>query len=31
MKKSPRKGDFYALEMARERVNKRIHNGNGNF
>ena len=31
MKKSPRKGDFYALEMARERVNKRIHGGNGNF
>jgi len=22
---------FYALEMARERVNKRIHGGNGNF
>jgi len=22
---------FYALEMARERVNKRIHSGNGNF
>jgi len=22
---------FYALEMARERVNKRIHGGNGNL
>ena len=22
---------FYALEMARERVNKRIHVGNGNL
>ena len=31
MKKSPRKGDFYAIEKASERVNKRIHGGNGNL